>query len=243
MTQVAPRIHRIGAEMIAAYAVEDGGDVVIVDAGTPADWKALPRVLEAMGRALDDVRAVILTHGHDDHRGFAERARRTGIPVRVATDDAALARGEVPNQAKTVGPYRIGPAIRFLWFSARTGVLRTPRLQAVETFDSGATLDVPGAPRVVHVPGHTNGSVAFHFAGHDAALVGDSLNTLAVTTGRTGPRLSPFNFDRGRALASLATLEQIEATHVLPGHGAPWNQGVRRATELARAVEREEGRT
>lgn len=242
MTEVASRIHRIGPEVVAAYAVEDGGAVTIVDAGVPSYWRELPVVLAELGRTVDDVRAVILTHGHDDHRGFAEPARRAGIPVRVHPDDAALAGGDAPNKVTTVGPYRLGPFVRFLWFSARTGAFRTPRLRHVETFDAGATLDVPGAPRVVHLPGHTPGSVAFHFGGHDAALVGDALNTLAVTSGRTGPRLSPFNFDRARAFASLGDLEAIEATHVLPGHGAPWHDGVAAAVARARAVETEEGR-
>ena len=63
-----------------------------------------------MGRTLDDVRAVVLTHGHSDHIGYAERARtERGLPVSVHELDAALARGEVKNPAKGGGP---GPAGR-----------------------------------------------------------------------------------------------------------------------------------
>jgi glyoxylase-like metal-dependent hydrolase (beta-lactamase superfamily II) len=35
-----------------------------------------------MGRTVADVRALVLTHGHTDHIGFAERLRRDqGVPV------------------------------------------------------------------------------------------------------------------------------------------------------------------
>ena len=45
---------------------------------------------------LDDVRAIVLTHGDTDHIGFAERLRRErGIPVFVHGLDANRARGEV----------------------------------------------------------------------------------------------------------------------------------------------------
>jgi len=236
MPEVAPRIHAVGSEIVNCYLVEDGGGVTIVDAGVPAYWADLPAALAAMGRTLADVRAIVMTHGHDDHRGFAERARGAGIGSRVHQLDADLARKAVPNPSKFAGSIRPGPLVRFLWFAFRHGYFRTPGLGEVETFDDGAVLDVPGAPRVIHVPGHTPGSAAFHFPGHDALFVGDALNTWSFATGWQGPQLSPLNADRGQALESLARLEAIEATFVLPGHGAPWRQGARDAVKEARRI-------
>jgi glyoxylase-like metal-dependent hydrolase (beta-lactamase superfamily II) len=236
MAEVAPRIHRVGAELISSYLVEDDGDVVIVDAGAPADWATLPDALAAMGRSLEDVRAVLLTHAHEDHIGFAERARQAGIPAHVHEADAALARGEEKNQRSIVGPYRPIPLIGFLVHYARRGLLRVPRIQELLTFGDGATLDVPGAPRVLHVPGHTLGSAALHFPGHDALFTGDAINTYAFTSGRTGPQLSPLNRDRALALESLRRIEDVPATLVLPGHGAAWHQGVKSAVIAVRAT-------
>jgi glyoxylase-like metal-dependent hydrolase (beta-lactamase superfamily II) len=234
MPEVVPRIRRVGQELVNAYLVEDGGEVVIVDAGAPAYWRLLPGELGAMGRTLDDVRAVLLTHGHVDHVGFAERARRAGVPVRVHAQDAALARGEAPNNYRIHGPLRPLPILRFLMYFARQGLLRVPHVQEVGTFDDGATLDVPGAPRVIHVPGHTPGSSALHFPGHDALFSGDAINTFAVTSGRAGPQLSPFNADREQAFESLGRLGAVPARHLLPGHGAPWRDGVSAAVEQAK---------
>jgi glyoxylase-like metal-dependent hydrolase (beta-lactamase superfamily II) len=237
MSEVAPRIRRVGSDLVNSYLLEDGAEIVIVDAGAPSYWRELPAELAAMGRSFDDVRALVLTHGHDDHKGFAEQARRAGVPVRVHEHDAALARGDVPNRFSIAGPIRPIPTIRFLAYFARHGLLRTPKILEVATFGSGTTLDVPGAPQVTHVPGHTPGSVALLFPQHDALLVGDALNTLSVLSGRTGPQLSPFNADRSLALESLGALEGLSATNVLPGHGAPWHGGVATAVAAVRASE------
>jgi glyoxylase-like metal-dependent hydrolase (beta-lactamase superfamily II) len=233
--QLTPRIRRIGRGMVNSYLVEDGRDVTIVDAGAPTYWGQLPAELAAMGRSLDDVRSVVLTHGHSDHIGFAERIRRErGTPIRVHELDAALARGEVPNPSKGLGPTRLRPVLEFLLFSVRHGMLRIPRIAKVATFGDAATLDVPGAPRVILVPGHTPGSAVLLFGGHDALFVGDAMATHSVTTGDDGPRISPFTADPVQALASLDRLADVEAGLVLPGHGQAWRGGVAAAVAAVR---------
>lgn len=65
--EITPGIRRLGPGLVNAYLVEDRGAVTIIDCGAPAYWNALPAELAAMGRTLDDVRAVVLTHAHTDH--------------------------------------------------------------------------------------------------------------------------------------------------------------------------------
>ena len=235
MPEVAPRIRRLGQDIVNSYLVEDGGSVVIVDAGVPAYWGDLPAELAAMGHSLGDVRSVLLTHGHSDHIGFAETARQSGIEIRVHELDAALARSEVPNPARGIGPFRFGPLLSFLTFSLRHGALRIPKIQQVSTFGDGAVLDLPGSPAVIHLPGHTPGSTALHFGGHDALFVGDALATYAVTTGKTGPQVAPFTADSAQAIDSLRRIEHLHVPLVLPGHGPAWHQGIAAAVAAVRA--------
>jgi glyoxylase-like metal-dependent hydrolase (beta-lactamase superfamily II) len=234
--QIAPSLHRLGNGSVNAYLVEDGGEVTIVDAGLPGFWADLPGELAAMGRTLDDVRALVLTHGHSDHVGFAERFRvdRSIVP-RIHELDAAMARGEVKPQNQQSGKIRIGSLVGFLLLGVRKGALRAKPLAEVATFGDGATLDVPGAPRVIHVPGHSPGSAALHFGSRDALLVGDAFATLAVTSGHAGPQIAPFTSDPAEALASLARIEAVEARWALPGHGEPWSGGVGAAVAAVRA--------
>jgi glyoxylase-like metal-dependent hydrolase (beta-lactamase superfamily II) len=235
--KIAEGIHRLGDGLINSYLLGEGSEVTIIDAGVPGYWSDLPAELAAMGRTLDDVRAIVLTHGHSDHIGFAERARRErGVPVRVHELDAALARGEVPNPARGLGPIRPLPLLRFFLFSAMKGALRTPRLAEVATYGDGATLDVPGAPRVILLPGHTPGSAALHVPAHDALFIGDAIATVAVTNGATGPMVAPFTADAAQAVASLSRLDGVEARWVLPGHGQPWTGGVGEAVRIVRSA-------
>ena len=232
--EIAPGVRRIGAHStINAYLIEEGGRVTIVDAGVSGYYKELPAELAAMGRTIDDVEALVLTHGHSDHIGFAERLRTEHrVPVSVHEDDAALARGEVKNPANGFGPTKLGPLMGFLWFTLMRGGLRTRHIGEVSTFGEGATLDVPGSPRVILTPGHTPGSAALHFPSHDALLVGDAFATYAVTTGVRGPQVAPFTADAAQAVDSLQRIEDVTASLVLPGHGDPWTKGVEEAVRL-----------
>ncbi len=235
--EIAPGIRRLGTGRVNVYLIEEAGAITIVDAGLPGYFGDLLAELTAMGRSIEDVRAVLLTHAHSDHIGFAERIRRErGVPIRVHEADAALARGEVKQQNEGGGQTRLLPAISFLLFGIREGFIGLKHIAEVSTFGDGATLDVPGSPRVIHVPGHTAGSAALHLASRDAVLVGDAFVTLNVMSGSTGPQLfRNFNADNRQALESLRRLDGIEASLVLPGHGEAWTAGLAEALGLVRA--------
>ncbi len=237
--RLAPSLHRLGSSLVNSYLVEDGGHVTIIDAGLPGYWKLLSTELASMGRSLDDVRAVVLTHGDTDHIGFAERIRRErGVPVFVHEQDAGRARGEVKKPSSGWGPMKLRPLAGFLLYSARYGGLRIPPLTEVRTFGDGATLDVPGSPRIIHTPGHTPGSSVIHVPAADAVFMGDTMTTRSVLTGEVGPRLAPFTLQPDQASSSLARLDGLDAKWVLPGHGDAFDRGLAEALREIRSTSR-----
>jgi len=235
--QLAPSLHRLGSSsLVNSYLIEDAGAITVIDAGLRGHWKDLLRELEAMGRSLTDIRALLLTHGDVDHVGFAERLRQQhGVPVFVAAADAAEARGEVSKPTAVRDPKRPVPMVKFLVYALTHGGPRVTPIKEVTEIAGATTLDVPGAPAVIPLPGHTPGSVAYHVPSVDAIFMGDAMTTRSVTTGIFGPALAPFTVDPAEAVASLAALDGLSAGWVLPGHGDAWTGGLGEALQRIRA--------
>lgn len=231
--EVAPGVHRLGSGYVNWYVISDGDGLTLVDAGMPGQWGQLVDVVAALGRSLSDVEAVVLTHAHADHLGFTDRAaRQTGAQVHVSGDDAGPGNRRFPPLRLYVDP-RSWP---WLLHSTLAGLLFTPDLRSQRAFDDGATLDVPGRPTVVAVPGHTRGSAALHLSDRGVLFTGDALVTFDPYTRRRGPglMLPGVNTDDERALRSLDRLFEVAADVVLPGHGEPWTGGTAAAVAQAR---------
>ncbi|WP_144792746.1 MBL fold metallo-hydrolase [Microbacterium paludicola] len=219
--KLAPHLHRLGNDIVAAYLIDLPEGITLVDAGLPGHWNDLQHELSVLGKSVADIRGLILTHGDSDHIGFAERLRQAGVPVFIHAADAHRVRtGEKPKTA--MGSARIWPLLRFFGYGLRKNALRTRHVREVIEVADGDVLDLPGAPVIVGMPGHSPGSVAVHVPIAEAVFVGDALTTRHVLTGREGAQPAPFTDDTGQALASLVRLTGLEASWVLPGHGAPW---------------------
>lgn len=220
-------LHRVGNDLVACYLVADERGVTVIDAGLSGQWDEFVAELEVMGRSITDVRALLLTHGDEDHIGFAERLRSDhGVPVWVHHADAGRARGE-GKPSTGWGRFRLGPLLGFLWYTARKGGLKTSYLKEVRTLSGGEVMDLPGSPVIIPMPGHSPGSVAVHVPAVRAVFVGDALTTRNVLTGVAGPGPAPFTDDAPAAAAAWSNLYSLDVDWVLPGHGAPWRGGAR----------------
>jgi glyoxylase-like metal-dependent hydrolase (beta-lactamase superfamily II) len=234
--ELTPSLHRIGNDIVAAYLVVTPEGITVIDAGLAGHWHDLLAELRSMNRTLADIRGVILTHGDGDHVGFAERLRRDhGVPVYVHAGDASRAKGG-PKPANAKQTMKLGPMLGFGVYTIRKGGLRTTWLTEVVEIHDGQTLDLPGEPQIIGMPGHSEGSIAVYVPAVDAVFVGDGLTTRDVLTGSTGPQPAPFTDEPDQAVASLKAIVGTGAKWVLPGHGAPWSGGVAAAVAAVEAA-------
>ena len=173
-------------------------EAALIDTSLGAS-RVLPRVKE-LGLSL---KYVLNTHGHADHvADNVPVAKATGAKVGIHEADAY----RLELVAKEARPYL--PAL-------------PPASKADLLLKEGTVVVVGGAElRVIHTPGHTEGSVCIHAPQAGCLFSGDTL--LAGTFGATtGLGASP-----ARLWRSLRRVHEMPPeTRVLPGHGPPTRVG------------------
>jgi hydroxyacylglutathione hydrolase len=188
-----------------AINVYVAGDVLI-DAATRGAGRRILRQLE--GR---DISAHALTHAHPDHQGASrEVCEALGIPLWCGAEDAdAMEQGTIP---KTQPDSVLNRLIARYWLGPPHPVAR--RLEEGD--------EVAGF-KVLHVPGHSKGHVAYWREADRALIVGDVIENINTLTGVPGLHEPPpiFTPDPKRNRESVLRLAALEPELVCFGHGKP----------------------
>lgn len=225
IARINENVVRCGTTIVNWFLVADDDGVTVVDAAFPSYREQLGPGLRELGRKLTDIQAVVLTHAHADHVGFAEQLRsELDVPVYVHRDDRELATTGKAFGARdrSMIPYLRHPMTYRLMAEAMvTGAMKPRPIADVRTFADGSELPVPGRLTPIHTPGHTPGHCVF--LAYGTLLAGDAVCTLNPLTGARGPQLlpGPLNGDTDAAFAALDRLVGTQAEVLLPGHGDP----------------------
>jgi len=235
-TQVTPHIFKLnlpffgGRFPVGVWLVRDeAGGWVMVDAGAPGYEKVvLEQTLAHTGG--EKPKLLVLTHGHYDHGGAAQRIREEWkIPIAAHRDEL---------------PYLIGPA-RYNRIKGKSLLhyliqISPPCLVGRNIqlpLDDGREL--PGGLKVAHVPGHAPGMVALLHAADRAVISADTFNNL----GKLSDPPAAFTYDPALNHQSQVKLVGLEFEHLLVSHGEPLlNSGRAQAREFIAARERKKAR-
>jgi glyoxylase-like metal-dependent hydrolase (beta-lactamase superfamily II) len=220
----------------------DAPEPAIVDTGiasSPAEGMA--PALAALGRRIEDVRWILLTHGHVDHVGGAHALwELTGrrAQVVIAEADARYLRSRrahVQNYLDVRARYLSDPDAESQQTAMAAGAI-SGEMEPHVLVRGGETLSLGGDVTVsVHaIPGHTAGSVAYVVDGQDDVFVGDAVQVHGAANGFPG-------YEDPRAYrASLEHLRDVvRPRHLYLGHPYRTAEGVPYGVELDRTQAQE----
>ena len=204
--ELTPRLHLLRFWAGQAYLWRDGDDLTLVDSGPPGSGPAIAEAVAGLGT----LRRLVLTHFHDDHAGAAsEIGAWPGVTVSAHRADAPIIRGVIPPPPPDFTDFE-----RELHAQVATGLTRAPAARVDVELDDGDVLDIGDGALVVHVPGHTDGSIALHLPAEGVLFTGD---VIAQHEGRI--MVGPFNLDRELAAASAHALAALDVHTACFGHG------------------------
>jgi len=191
-----------------AYLLADRDGLALIDTSTGNRAARILDAIDALRRPARELHTIVCTHYHYDHTGNVEALReRTGARLLVHADDAPYVDGRTP-WAPVGG--RLGALANR--FGPKHYALRVDG-----ELREGDTVPLAGGLEVVHLPGHTPGSIGLYSRGRSLIFAGDAMMNVF------GPRLAPSmsTHDVGRARESARKLAALEFEVALPGHGHP----------------------
>jgi hydroxyacylglutathione hydrolase len=190
--------------------------VIAIDAGAPHKGSAFLRGLERASIQSENVKLIILTHGHWDHIGSAQELKSiTGAKLAMHQADAPCVEQSLTQLPPGITPWgRTFIAIHKLFLP----LIRIPPAKVdILLGNEGLPLADYGIPgRVLHTPGHTAGSVSV-LLDTGEAFVGDlAMNKFPL---RLSPGLPIFAESLPAVVDSWKLLLKAGATTVYPAHG------------------------
>jgi hydroxyacylglutathione hydrolase len=197
---------------VNCYLLEAGQRYVLIDSGSSSSRARLENELGRAGCSPDNLALLVLTHGDFDHTGNASYLRsKFGARIAMHADDLGMAeRGDMFYNRKSGGALfrRIAPIL--------FGFSKANQFEPDLLVRDGDDLSAHGLDaRIVHIPGHSKGSLGVLTAEGDL-FCGDLLEN------RTGPALGSIMDDRTTAVASVERLRGLTIRTVYPGHGEPF---------------------
>ena len=154
MTSEINGVHPIRMGYVNAYLVDGDQGLTLIDTGLPKKDGVIRAKVESLGRTVDDITAILLTHSHTDHAGSAAVIKAaSGANLYVSPQAAPAVRGEVkpPVPAMLRGPLK-------LLGNLLPGPPRSTPDYLVSEGDSSHLAD---DFTVLDTPGHTPGHICF----------------------------------------------------------------------------------
>jgi glyoxylase-like metal-dependent hydrolase (beta-lactamase superfamily II) len=207
--ELVPGVHQVdGTGWSNAFLVVRPEGLVLVDAGTPSAARAILRYIEALGRPLGDVQAVLVTHSDADHIGGLG-AVKEATSAEVVADEA-----EVPfvEGRQIRGPARMTPLMR-VWAPIVRLVMPVKPVHVDRAVrDRDAVLGFT----VFATPGHSPGSASYSLSEKGVLFVGDAMRN---TGGRLSLPAKAFTTDAAQAAASVKAIAALDFDVCCFGHG------------------------
>jgi glyoxylase-like metal-dependent hydrolase (beta-lactamase superfamily II) len=211
-------IKPINLEFVNAFLVQVLDGYILIDSGVPAQWKNLDKQLVCAGCLPGKLKLVIITHGDWDHTGnCAALQKKYQAPIAMHQADAFMAQTRVllKRRVKTLSRRIIFFFIRLMMKLRAKQMVFHPFKPDILLSDGQSLAPYGFAAKVVHIPGHTKGSIGV-LTDAGAFFAGDTF------VNREGPVTAEIIQDDAELKASLARLKSMDIKTVYPGHGQPF---------------------
>jgi glyoxylase-like metal-dependent hydrolase (beta-lactamase superfamily II) len=207
---------RIPTGSVNAYIIVTPDGIVLVDTGYLNNGSRMMKALEEIGHQASDIQHILVTHGHADHIGsLAHLKRASGARTYMHRLDRDMAQqGSALREATHGTP---GWLNQMAFAMGVRLLVKTVEPSPVDiVVDDHEQLAIAGGIRVIHVPGHSAGQVAYLWEEQGVLFAADAVAHLFGKL-RYGPVVEDFSLLQ----QSIQRLCGLTFETACFGHGEP----------------------
>ncbi len=220
--RVADGVFQIRAIGARVTVMAHGDEIILVDAGMKGSSGMIIESLEAIGLSIDRVKTLVITHRHPDHAaGALELVSGREIAVMAHRLEAGVLTGVEQPPA---------PVQNNLVSRITTQVIERisgPPTRVDVELEDGDMIPFGFPVQVVHLPGHTAGSIGLFLPDRRLVIIGDALQyklSLKLSPPAQGVTENPE-----QAIESLRKLLDLDFDTICFSHFSPMRSGARGA--------------
>lgn len=217
MTKPDFTVHCMTSQKIAnIFLLVNNADLTLIDAGNKEELANIRGMFDHAGHSLDQLNRIILTHCHTDHVGSLAALRQaTTTQVLAHEAEAPFITQEAPPPSP-----RTGILARLLHTFVEP-LFRPEPCSVDQTLKHGDAIEGAGLT-VIHVPGHSPGSICLYHSETRALFTGDAIINMF---GKLRGPVKPFCWDVQEAHRSLAKLAELDVETIYFSHGVAIQEG------------------
>jgi glyoxylase-like metal-dependent hydrolase (beta-lactamase superfamily II) len=216
--QVVPGVYRIPLGVVNAFLLDADG-LTLVDTGTAGSAEKILSAVREIGRKPEDVKQILVTHSHGDHSGSLAALKRViDAPAYMHPADAALVRAGKARRPWSPAPGLMSQVLFRLFVQNAPTAVEPAEIE--HELSDGDELPIGGGLRVIHVPGHCAGQLAFLWTAGGVLFAADVAGNPA---GRLGWSVAYEDLEDGKR--SLKKLGGCSFEVACFGHGRDITSG------------------
>jgi len=204
--ETSPDIYQLASRGTNVILIAEQ-ELTLIDTGHDGDSSQIINFIHELGRSVEEISLIILTHNHVDHvGGLAEIRRHTSAKIAIHKSDIGEREGK--------------PSVR--------------EDEADIYLEGGEVLEPIGGLEVIHTPGHTPGCISLFSPRNRLLLIGDAVRKRRK---HLHMPLELPNSNMTQAMGSITKISSLDFDCLVFGHGLPMvNEARTRIRELIERI-------
>ncbi|MFC1897291.1 MBL fold metallo-hydrolase [Chloroflexota bacterium] len=207
--EIIPHVHQItnrGCNII--LIVEE--ELTLIDTGLRDSSSKIVSLIHNLGRSVEEISLIIITHNHLDHVGGLPELRN------LTTAKIAIHKADI-NEGELTYPRVVQKLLHTPSFSTFRPLVYAKSNEVDIQLNGNEVLSPLGGLKVIHTPGHTPGSISLFSPQKKLFIAGDALNNLY----NIRPPLKLISTDLPQAIDSIKRIARLDFDTLCFGHGRP----------------------